>query len=222
VARGLFVSGTDTGVGKTVVSAALFHRFRRHVSLRYWKPIQTGIESSEDDDTATVRQLAGSTPDDVCAEGVRLPHPVSPHLAAEWSGAPIALEGLLDTYRRHGGPARWIVEGAGGVLVPINDHDTMADLIRRLDLPVVIVSRTTLGTINHTLLSVEALRRRSLEVAGIVMVGRPMAGTRQAIERYGAVTIIGEMPTFDILSRDILAAWSPNLDPDAHLLRYLL
>ena len=169
MARGLFVTGTDTGVGKTVVAAALLHRYRGGRLLRYWKPIQTGIEC--DDDTAEVARIAGCDEREIFADGVRLPRRVSPHVAARLSGCTIDVISLLEAFRREDREARWIIEGAGGVLVPINDSETMADLMTQLGLPVVVVARTALGTINQTLLTIEALRRRAIEVLGVVMVG---------------------------------------------------
>jgi len=160
---------------------------------------------------------------------VRLRDPVSPHLAARRVGVridPSALE-------FPGGAGPWVVEGAGGVLVPLNESETMADLMVRLALPVVVVARTSLGTINHTLLTLEALRARRLSVAGVVMVGRapspaasplagsgatrgsradrgvrPTSGNREAIEHHGRVTILGEMPRFDRLDAACLRAWA--------------
>lgn len=198
--RGIFVTGTDTGVGKTVVSAALLCRYPQ---ARYWKPIQTGIET--DDDTAEVRHLTGLIQDR--AEGVRLRNPVSPHLAAERAGIRIDLESLTD-WAVEDIQENWIVEGAGGVLTPLNDTQTMANLMVRLGLPVVVVARTTLGTINHTLLTIEALRARSLHVAGVVMVGDLNSDNRSAIERYGKVDVLGEMPRLDPLTPSRLAEWA--------------
>ena len=97
--RGLFVTGTDTNVGKTVVAAALMRRYRGQAPLRYWKPIQTGIENDEGDDTATVVRLASCTAGEILADGIRLPRPVSPHLAAQWSGVSIAIEPLATVVR---------------------------------------------------------------------------------------------------------------------------
>src|SRR5258708_24462112 len=156
--------------------------------MRYWKPIQTGIES--DDDTETVRRLGGCTEQEIFAQGVRLPKPVSPHLAARWAGERIDLR-TLEAIRTDDGSA-WIVEGAGGLLVPINDSQTMADWIGLLGLPVVVAARSVLGTINHTLLTLEALRSRSLRIAGVLMIGEPNADNREAIEHYGCLPVIGE------------------------------
>ena len=241
--RGLFVTGTDTGVGKTAVAAALLHRYRADVPLRYWKPIQTGIE--QDDDTAEVSRLGRCQPNEVLSSGVRLPHAVSPHIAARLRGCTIRLQPLIDSILAETnprgvhlqvdqgrptpaatsfetGPTRWIVEGAGGTLVPINESETIADLMIRLGLPVVVVTKTTLGTINHTLLTLEALRRRALRVAGVVMVGDRNAENRAAIERYGDVAVLGEMPSFDLLDAEQLAQWAATeLDPQRQLLELL-
>ena len=136
-----------------MVSAALIRRYR-NLPLKYWKPIQTGIE--QDDDSAEVQRLSGCGPGRVLNEGIRLPRPVSPHLAAKLSGASINIEPLISLGASLSGSG-WIVEGAGGVLVPLNERDLLIDLIGGLRLPVLIVSRSGLGTINHTLLTIEAL-----------------------------------------------------------------
>jgi dethiobiotin synthase len=219
--RGLFVTGTDTGVGKTVVSSALMHHYRHQVKLCYWKPIQTGIE--EDDDTGTVRALGQCSDEEVLDQGVRLKRPLSPHLAAKLSGTNIDLQQvygiLLPQLARN---ATWIIEGAGGMLVPINDRVMMVDLARMLNLPVLVVARTKLGTINHTLLTLEALRRRALEIAGVVMVGERNSSNREAIETYGAVTVLGEMPFFSEVTGESIKSWvSKEFDQRSSLLAQL-
>ena len=205
--KGFFITGTDTGVGKTTVSAALMHRYRRDAPLRYWKPIQTGIEDS--DDTRDVARLGGCDEREIFQWGIRLPRPVSPHLAARWADTTIGIPPLLDAIAREGQDRSWIVEGAGGVLVPINDDgETMADLMVGLDVPVIVVARTTLGTINHTLLTLDALRRRELHVAGVVMVGNRNSDNTAAIEHYGSVAVLGHMPRIMPLTPAALEAWS--------------
>ena len=216
--KGLFVTGTDTGVGKTIAAAALMHRYRGLAPLHYWKPIQTGIEI--DDDTATVRRLGACAEQEIFAEGVRLPKPVSPHLAARWARQRIDIAELrgMPPHDNTG----WIVEGAGGVLVPINESQTMADWIAYLALPVVVVTRTGLGTINHTLLTLEALQARGLRVAGVMMIGEPNPDNRAAIEQYGRVPVVAEMPFLTPLDPGLLAAWSAtHLDPQGRLLEFL-
>lgn len=196
--RGLFVTGTDTAVGKTVVSAALMHRFRRVPGLRYWKPVQTGIE--HDDDTAEVLRLSGAGVDAALRDGIRLRHPLSPHRSARLAGTVIEVAGLLDTASSQPSLSRWIVEGAGGVLVPLNERELMVDLMVLLGMPVVIAARSGLGTINHTLLTIEALRARALPIVGVVMVGPPDADNRLAIEAHGNVQVIGELPMLSPLT----------------------
>jgi dethiobiotin synthase len=205
--KGFFVTGTDTGVGKTVASAALMHRLRGVGPVRYWKPIQTGIEI--DDDTATVRRLGACSDDELFDQGVRLPKPVSPHLAAEWAGQKIELKELRELVGDGGDDSTtWIVEGAGGLLVPVNETQMMADWISYLALPVLVVARSGLGTINHTLLTLEAVRARGLPVAGVMMMGEPNANNRAAIEHYGRIPVIAEMPFLTPLDPGLLAAWS--------------
>lgn len=217
--RGLFITGTGTGVGKTVVSAALMHRYRT-AALCYWKPIQTGIET--DDDTTTVQQLGGCSDSEVLHDGVRLPHPVSPHLAAELHHTSIRIPDITAHIANTSSSTRWIVEGAGGVLVPLNDSDLMIDLMIHLQLPVLVVSRTELGTINHTLLTLEALRARSLQAAGVVMVGMPNSSNRDAIEHYGKVPVLGTMPHIESLTANTVGAWaSAELDISGQLRSYL-
>jgi dethiobiotin synthase len=209
MSRGVFVTGTDTGVGKTVLSAALLLRFP---GSRYWKPIQTG----PDDDTGEVLRLSEAPRQAAYHHGVRLMDPVSPHLAAQRArtridpGFHAASVKDLDE--------KWIVEGAGGALVPVNESDLMIHFVERLGLPVLIATRTTLGTINHTLLTIEALRTRRLAIAGVVMIGEPNADNRAAIEHYGAVTVLGEMPVFDPLTPAALRYWAmKSLDPAGRL-----
>lgn len=214
--RGFFVTGTDTNIGKTVLSAALILRFRGGARLCYWKPMQTGIEN--DNDTAEVRRLAGCAAEEVLDRGVRLRGPVSPHLAAQRAGVSIDLRRLAETAGTPEGTVRWIVEGAGGALVPVNESQTMADWMKLLDLPVVLAARSGLGTINHTLLTLEALRARSLRVAGVVMIGDANPENRAAIEGYGSVAVLGEMPRFDPLTPERLAEWAARgLDPENRL-----
>jgi len=212
--RGIFITGTDTNVGKTVVAAAVMLRYRVEAPLRYWKPIQTGIE--QDNDTREVNRLSRACDNEVLNCGVRLRGPLSPHLAARRAGTRTTVQSLVETLHtadlkvsaaHPAPPARWIVEGAGGTLVPLNERETMADLMQALDLPVLIAARLTLGTINHTCMTIEVLRRRMLRVAGVVMVGEPNDENRLAIERYGAAEVLGQMPWFDPLTPEVVDAW---------------
>jgi dethiobiotin synthase len=217
--RGVFVTGTDTGIGKTVVSAALLGRYRNSVPLRYWKPVQTGIE--QDDDTREVRRL-GAGDGELYELGLRLARPVSPHLAAEWAGISIGIDGLLAMLPDDAEHCRWIVEGAGGALVPLNARDLIIDLMGALGAAVIVAARSGLGTINHTLLTLEALRARSLSVAGVVMVGEKNPDNCAAIQKYGHVPVLGEMPIFQPLNAASLSQWArAELDRDSRLAEFL-
>ena len=216
--HGLFITGTGTSVGKTVVAAALMHRYRPVGSLRYWKPIQTGIES--DDDTLVVRYLGSCVEREILSDGIRLSGPVSPHLAAQLNGTEIRIPDLVRKIV-DSPPENWIIEGAGGALVPLNESELMIDLMIQLQLPVLVVSRADIGTINHTLLTLEALRARTLHVAGVVMVGVRNSSNREAIERYGDIAVLGELPHIAALTPEALELWAnAELDPGDSLRIY--
>jgi dethiobiotin synthetase len=171
-------------------------------ALRYWKPVQTGVEA--DDDTAEVLRLSGASRERVFDAGVRLPRPLSPHLSAALASRPISLASLMDLAWSQPETNRWIVEGAGGVLVPLNEQELMVDLITVLGLPVVIATRSGLGTINHTLLTIEALRARAVPIAGVVMIGPRAVDNRLVIETRGHVAVVGELASLDPLAPDSL------------------
>lgn len=205
---GYFVTGTDTNVGKTVLSALLVAA----LDAFYWKPIQTGAVEGTDRDS--VRRWAEVGEERLPQESYRFEPPVSPHLAARMAGMEIELDHLV--LPSAPGTARWIVEGAGGVMVPINERDLMRDLMRRIGFPVVIAARTGLGTINHTLLTVFALRAARLAVCGVVMIGDENVENRRAIERYGDVRVVGHIPMLASIDRAaLLEAYAKRFAPDA-------
>jgi dethiobiotin synthase len=212
VRRGLFVTGTDTGVGKTVVSAAVMHVRRAAGPVRYWKPVQTGIE--QDDDTAVVQMLGACTADEIFDDGVRLERPLSPHASARLAGVTITVDDLVRRVAAQTAEHSWVVEGAGGVLVPLNESELMIDLMARLALPVLVVARSGLGTINHTLLTLEALRARRLPIAGIVLNGLPNPSNRAAVETYGRVSVVGELPRIEPLTAETLKACATSFRLD--------
>jgi dethiobiotin synthetase len=184
LAEDLFVTGTDTSVGKTVLSAMLC----AGLGYKYWKPIQTG--TSEGSDREAVMRYAEIPKSHTFPEARTFEPPVSPHLAAILAGVRIDLASI----RRPETRDPLIIEGAGGVLVPINESELMIDLMRHLNAPVVLATRTTLGTINHTLLSVRVLKDAAIELKGVVMIGDKNEENRRAIEYYGAVPVIAEIP----------------------------
>ncbi len=191
-----FITGTDTGVGKTVVSALLCAA----LDAIYWKPIQTGTR--EGTDRKTVMQLARLPRARTFPETYRFAPPVSPHLAARRAGGRIELRQIR--VPRLAAREKLIVEGAGGALVPINGTQLMTDLMKHLRLPVLLVARTSLGTINHTLLSLAALRAARLNIRGVIMVGEPDRENRNAIEHYGNVEVVGIVPRLKKINRSAL------------------
>jgi dethiobiotin synthase len=202
--RGVFVTGTDTDVGKTVVAACLTAAW----GASYWKPVQTGL-ASDPGDTATVARLTGRPPEHAIKPAYAFQAPLSPHAAAEMERALVSLEDIrLPAVARP-----LVIEGAGGVLVPLNERSVMADLIRQLGLPAILVARTTLGTINHTLLSLEALRARDIEVAGVILSGAENAGNRRAIEQFGRVRMLAEVPRLPRVDRETIADVAARIPP---------
>jgi dethiobiotin synthase len=216
----LFVAGTDTGVGKTVVSALLVARYGGARPLGYWKPVATG--AADERDRATVEALVPGVT--APAEAYLFADPVSPHLAARREGVPIELARIAARYSelRAVWPGHaWVVEGAGGLLVPLDDEGTLqVELVGQMAAPLLLVARSTLGTINHTLLSLEAARRRSLAVAGVALSGPPNADNREAIERFGEVPVLAELPRVEPLTLAALQA-DPAFRIDDLLLRDL-
>lgn len=205
--QGFFVTGTDTDVGKTVVSAWLLtHLDALHLDACYWKPVQAGAEPETD--AAIVRRLAEVSEGRILPEAYLLPEAIAPHEAARRADIRIDMA-KLDAPRLD---RPLVVEGAGGMLVPLTDESFVIDLAAELYLPVILVARSTLGTINHTLLSLEALRRRGLPLAGIVISGPETPHNRAAIERYGQVDVIAEIPWLPALTRASLLAVTPELD----------
>lgn len=206
--NGFFITGTDTNVGKTIVSAYLMQSLRGKKNVCYWKPVQTGIET--DDDTKIVRELANCSNEEIFEKGFRLEKPLSPHLSARLAGVEISIEKILKFIGNETADRFWIVEGAGGALVPLNENELMIELMKALNLPVLIVSRSSLGTINHTLLTIETLRSRVLKIAGVIMNGEPNAENRTAIEKFGKVKVLAEIPKFETLNHKNLKVWISN------------
>jgi len=196
MAKGFFVTGTDTNVGKTVLAALLCAA----LPARYWKPIQTGAR--EEIDREHVKSWAQLDDDQLIPESYMFDDPVSPHLAAQREGAEIALEQIEIPAERSGTPL--IVEGAGGVMVPINSGQLMLDLMGHLALPAILAARTTLGTINHTLLSIKCLRSAGIQTVGVVLIGPENLENRKAIEHYGQIQIVGQIPVLETIKRETL------------------
>ena len=194
----IVVTGTDTGVGKTVFAAALTGA----LGARYWKPVQAGPDEYDGTDALRVASLAGIAADRVHPEAYRLATPCSPHRAAERDG--VTIDPARLTLPPGEGPL--VVEGAGGALVPLTREWLYADQFAAWGQPVVIVARTALGTINHSLLTIEALRMRHVPVLGVAFVGDPVEDSEATICAIGQVTRLGRLPLLPDLTPESLAA----------------
>jgi len=190
----IVITGTDTGIGKTVFAAGL----AAAIGATYWKPIQSGLDGEASDSETAIRLGVRN----VLPEAYRLTEPLSPHRAAELDGISIDPARLTLPEAR----GRLIIEGAGGLLVPVTRNLLYADLFARWAVPVVLVARTALGTINHSLLSIEAMRRRGLTILGIAFVGDANEDNEATIAALGAVKRLGRLPRLDPLEADRLGA----------------
>jgi dethiobiotin synthetase len=207
--RGVFVTGTGTEVGKTVVAAAIA---RSHAAagerVAVFKPAVSGLEEGGEPDHALLRRAAGSEQTDDEIAPYRYEPPVSPHLGAELAGESIEPRGLVDAAQASA--EQWdflVAEGVGGLLVPLTLGYLVRDLARELGLPLVIAASPGLGTINHTLMTIEAARAVGLDVAAVVLTPWPddpstvEASNREAIARLGAVRV-ETLETIDIAQPD--------------------
>ena len=182
-----FVTGIHTDAGKTVASAYL----QLALDADYWKPIQAG--DLDFGDTDRVRSYTGLPAERYHPVRHALRTPASPHYAAQLDGVTISLDDF-ELPNTNGRPL--LVEGAGGLLVPLNDRETVADLMVKLGLPVILVSRHYLGSINHTLLSIELIRQRGLELAGLVYSGGDSPETVRIVGEQTGVWPVVELPEF--------------------------
>ncbi len=190
----IVVTGTDTDIGKTVFAAGLAGA----LGATYWKPVQSGLEGASD--AERVAALSGAA---VLPEAYRLNTPCSPHLAAE-------IDGVTIDPARLDPPAidPLVIEGAGGVLVPVTRELLYADLFARWRLPVILVARTALGTINHSLLSIEALRARGVPILGVAFMGAANEDSEATIAAIGGVRRLGRLPMLDTLRPTLAAAFA--------------
>ncbi len=204
--RRYVVSGTDTGIGKTVFSAALTQALNAY----YWKPVQSGLD--DETDSETVERLGRVPAERIVREAYRLTTPASPHYSARLDGIEIDPAILAPPYT----PGPLIIEGAGGLLVPLNEEVAFADLFACWQLPVILCARTTLGTINHTLLSIEALKAREIPLCGIAFIGEENQETQRIIVRKSGSRGLGRLPYIPNLTADILSqVFRDNFDPSS-------
>ncbi len=191
-----FITGTDTDIGKTVIASILVAGLK----AAYWKPVQSGLE--EMTDTEVVQSMSGLPAKHFFPDTYRLKTPLSPHASAALEGVTIELDRFI--LPDADGFPNLIVEGAGGIMVPLNDRQYMLDLMKQLNLPVLLVTRSSLGTINHALLSLDMLRKSGLTVLGVVINGPLNPGNRDAIEHFGKVRVCAEIEPIDDLSPESL------------------
>lgn len=189
------ISGTDTGIGKTMVAAML----TQALQATYWKPIQSGV--ADGTDTQTVKALTGLDTSRFRPEAYVLTEPLSPHRSAELDGVTIDMERLaLPTVD---GPL--IIEGAGGLLVPVTRQMLQIELFAYWRVPVILCARTGLGTINHTLLSIEAMRSRNLTLHGLIFVGEDNPDNVRTIADISGAPVLGRLPHLPYISPATLA-----------------
>jgi len=191
----VFVTGTDTGIGKTIVSAILMVQ---NPEYSYWKPVQSGLE--DETDTEFIQRVVQPTSERIIPETYRLKAPRSPHESA-------ALENLVIDATTISVPKEYedfplIIEGAGGLLVPLTEDYFIIDLIQKLESEVILVAKSGLGTLNHTLLSLEALRKRKIPIKGVVLNGPIHDSNRETIKKIGQVEILAEIETVEQITKE--------------------
>jgi dethiobiotin synthetase len=197
------ITGTDTDIGKTVFAAAL----TAALGASYWKPVQAGL--ADGTDSETVARLGRIAPDRILPERHRLKIPASPHFSAAQEGIAIDLEDFAIPQV----DGRLIIEGAGGALVPVNPELLFADIFGHWALPVIVVASTRLGTINHSLLTIEALRSRHAPIHGMAFIGPENSDSEQIICQIGEVRHLGRLPWIDHLSpQSLKAAFDMHFD----------
>ena len=200
--RPIFITGIGTGVGKTLVSAIVTEALGAY----YWKPVQAGVDEGTDAAWVGARL---SRPERILPEAYMLKLPASPHIAAREEGVTIRVD---DIVARLPGVRPLVVEGAGGLLVPLNDREFMADLALRLDATVILVSRNYLGSINHSLLTAEVCRTRGVRVAGWIFNDQYLH-YEQEIAEWTELPVLGSIPFQETPDSDFVHAQAALLRP---------
>jgi dethiobiotin synthetase len=201
-----WIVGTGTEVGKTVVSAL----FVTGLNASYWKPIQSGLFDGTDTDT--VKLLSGIQDNQIIPEVYRLNQPLSPHLSAKIDGKVIKMDNFFMPDLSVLNQGSLVIEAAGGLYVPLNDKDLMIDLVKKLELPTILVCRSDLGTINHSLLSIEALRNRNIPIVGFLTNGIKNAENAEAISFYGGLKFLGHVPQMSKIDNSVLQSLWDELE----------
>jgi 8-amino-7-oxononanoate synthase len=206
-AQPLVICGTDTDIGKTILSSLTVLQMKRMgQNPGYLKPVQTGRDS----DTETVRLLTGLTPENTPDPILEFGLPASIDQAAEFENRKVSAQEIVDGVLQivRGRPTvRWVMEGAGGLLVPLNSEENQSDYLQKLGYPILLAARSALGTLNHTLLAVEALRHRGLPLLGILLIGGKHPGNLRSLRKHLPNTPVLEIPNFDHLDRRHMQSW---------------
>jgi dethiobiotin synthetase len=196
-----FITGIGTGIGKTLISAILTEK----LNADYWKPIQSGdLETS---DSLTIKGLISNTKTVIHPESYRLTQPLSPHLSARLDGIEIDLSKInIPTTSND-----LIIEGAGGLMVPLNENELIIDLIKKLNVEVILVSQNYLGSINHTLLSINLLKQYEISVKGIIFNGDENLETERYIQQYAKIKKLGNVPSLKNIDKEKVIAAGQHL-----------
>jgi dethiobiotin synthetase len=189
-----FVTGIGTDIGKTIVSAILTEKLKAD----YWKPIQAG--DLENSDSFKVKNLISNPKSKIHQESYRLSHPLSPHLSARMDKVEIDIKQLKIPETTNS----LIIEGAGGLMVPLNDSELVLDLIKFFNVPVIVVSKNYLGSINHTLLTISLLKQHHIEIKGIIFSGEKNAASEEYILNYTQVDCLGKIPPLTQIKKDTI------------------
>ncbi len=192
MAEKYFVTGIGTGIGKTICSAVLVEKLKAD----YWKPIQSG--DLEQSDSLSIKSLISNTKTVIHPEKYRLTQPLSPHLSAKLDGVEIELKQLIPPTTQN----NLIIEGAGGLMVPLNEEELILDLIKNLAVEVIVVSQNYLGSINHTLLTINTLKQHHVKIKGIVFSGEENLESQRYILKYSGLHLIGRIPFLNNLSKE--------------------
>jgi len=196
-----FITGIGTGIGKTLISAILTEKLKAD----YWKPIQSGdLDTS---DSITLGSLISNTQTVIHPESYRLTQPLSPHLSARLDGIDIDLNKINMPLTEN----NLIIEGAGGLMVPLNEKELIIDLIKKLNVEVILVSQNYLGSINHTLLSVNLLKQYEIPIKGIIFNGDENVETERYIQQYAQIKKLGNVPSLKNIDKEKVKAAGQNL-----------
>ena len=208
--RTYFISGTDTNVGKTIVSAVLATKLEAH----YFKPIQCGLNKMNLKDSEVVKSLSNKAK--ILNELYFLKKPLSPFVAAKQEKKKIDVNKILQ-FVKNLKTKKLVIEGAGGLNVPINSNYLMSDLCQKLNTPLILVSRTKLGTINHTLMSLEVIKKKKIKLLGIIFFGKKELETLETIKFFGKkilkknIKILGRLPVAKELSKNTIQAFTKKI-----------